>query len=340
MNFAMLPPEINSGRMYSGPGSGPMIEAATTWDATAARLYDTATDYKSVTSKLADGWQGPAAMAMTRAAAPYAGWLNALAAQAEQTAAQAKTAASAYESALAAMVPPPVIEANRALRTSLATANCLGQSSPDIADAEADYEQMWAQDADAMCTYATVSADASTVTPFTSPPPTTAGSADQGAGVTGALGAWALTAAPDIMSAGYQVMSTIPRALKTLSSSPLTTLDAPLSSVTASLSKLSSLSAPSDFAIRHLNSLNKMAALNKAATLQSLIPKLGRPSAASTTGPGRGVSIGALSVPQAWATAAPKPVAVKLPRGWVYEPIHLVEPSEPPTRPLTRFTKG
>ena len=28
MDFAALPPEINSGRMYSGPGSGPMMEAA------------------------------------------------------------------------------------------------------------------------------------------------------------------------------------------------------------------------------------------------------------------------------------------------------------------------
>lgn len=25
MDFAILPPEINSGRMYSGPGAGPML---------------------------------------------------------------------------------------------------------------------------------------------------------------------------------------------------------------------------------------------------------------------------------------------------------------------------
>jgi PPE-repeat protein len=36
MHFATLPPEINSGRMYSGPGSGSMISAATAWDELAA----------------------------------------------------------------------------------------------------------------------------------------------------------------------------------------------------------------------------------------------------------------------------------------------------------------
>ncbi|WP_140908204.1 PPE domain-containing protein, partial [Mycobacterium tuberculosis] len=28
MDFGALPPEINSGRMYCGPGSGPMLAAA------------------------------------------------------------------------------------------------------------------------------------------------------------------------------------------------------------------------------------------------------------------------------------------------------------------------
>jgi PPE-repeat protein len=338
MHFATLPPEINSGRMYSGPGSGSMICAATAWDGLAAKLYDLAADYGSVTAKLAEGWQGPAAMTMSQAAAPYLGWLNAIAAQAQQTATKAKAAASAYESALAAAVPPPVIEANRAQRMSLASTNCLGQDSPAIADTDAEYEQMWAQDADAMYSYAGASTDASTVTPFTSPP-TAPGPAHQGAAVTRACGNWALTAAPDVMSAGYQVMSTIPEALEELSWSPLGTFDVSLSSVTSSLSKLSSLSAPLDCAINHLNSLNKMAALNKAAVLRSLLPNPARAKgAAFTAGFGRGTSIGTLSVPQGWATATtPSPVTPEpLRRGWVCEPIHLVEPSEPPRWPSHR----
>jgi PPE family len=38
MDFAMLAPEINSGRIYAGPGSGSMVAAAAAWDALAAEL--------------------------------------------------------------------------------------------------------------------------------------------------------------------------------------------------------------------------------------------------------------------------------------------------------------
>jgi len=304
MNFVTLPPEINSGRMYEGPGSGSMTEAVTVWDRLAARLYTAVADYRAVTSKLAARWEGPASTAMIQVAAPYIDWLNAAAAQAEHTATQTAAAVRAHETALAAVVPPPVIATNRALQMSLATTNCLGQTSPAIADTEAEYEQMWAQDAEAMYTYAGASADACTVTPFTSPP-TTAGPAGQGAAVTRASGTWALTAAPQVISAGSQVISTIPEALQALSLSPLTTFDASLSSVTSSLSKLSSLSAPLDSAINHLNSLNKSAAL------RWLLPNEGGARGATiAAGFGRGTSIGTLSVPQAWATAkTPIPVS-------------------------------
>ncbi|HEY1441477.1 MAG TPA: PPE domain-containing protein, partial [Mycobacterium sp.] len=38
MVFALLPPEVNSGRMYSGAGSGQMLAAAAAWNALAAEL--------------------------------------------------------------------------------------------------------------------------------------------------------------------------------------------------------------------------------------------------------------------------------------------------------------
>ncbi|EUA27902.1 PPE family protein [Mycobacterium xenopi 4042] len=50
MDFGILPPEINSGRMYAGPGPGPMLAAAAAWDGLAANLYSTATSYHSVVS--------------------------------------------------------------------------------------------------------------------------------------------------------------------------------------------------------------------------------------------------------------------------------------------------
>jgi PPE-repeat protein len=301
MNFAMLPPEINSGRMYEGPGSGSMAEAATAWERLARWLYTAAADCRAVTSKLAGVWEGPAPAPMIEAATRYTDWLNTAATHAEQAATQAAAATRAHETALAAMVPPSAVVANRAQRRSLVRANCLGLSSAAIAAAEADYERMWAQDADAMCAYARASVDASTMTPFTSPPTATV-PVNQGAAVTRASCTWAVKSAPELISAGHHVMSAVPDALRALSLSPLTTLDAPLLPVTPSLSKLSSLSAPSG-AIKHLNSLNK------AAALRWLLPDQGGArGAAVIAGFGRGTAIGTLSVPHAWATATPIPI--------------------------------
>lgn len=42
MYYALLPPEINSSRMYAGAGSGPLLSAAEAWGALAAQLHATA----------------------------------------------------------------------------------------------------------------------------------------------------------------------------------------------------------------------------------------------------------------------------------------------------------
>jgi PPE-repeat protein len=174
MDFATLPPEVNSGLMYAGPGSGPIFAAAASWDSLAAEVSSAAGDYGSVISGLTSGpWRGPASASMAAAAAPYVSWMNATATQAEQAADQAKAAASAYEAAFIATVAPPVIAANRTLLASLVSTNILGQNTPAIATTEAHYAEMWAQDAAAMYGYAGSSAAASTLTPFAAPPATT-----------------------------------------------------------------------------------------------------------------------------------------------------------------------
>jgi PPE-repeat protein len=102
MDFGSYPPEINSGRMYAGPGAAPMLTAAEAWQGLAAELHSAASSYQSVVSGLTAGpWVGPSSSAMAAAAASYVAWLNATAAQAEETAAQAKAAAAAYRRRLA-----------------------------------------------------------------------------------------------------------------------------------------------------------------------------------------------------------------------------------------------
>lgn len=161
MSFAVLPPELNSARIYAGAGPGPLLAAATSWDGLAAELSAGARSFWAITSGLADeAWQGPAMVAMTRAAAPYLAWLTTAAAQAEESAAQARAAAGAFEAAQAAIVQPALIAANRSRLVSLAIANVFGQNTPAIAAAEAAYEQMWAHDVAVMAGY---HADASAV---------------------------------------------------------------------------------------------------------------------------------------------------------------------------------
>ena len=180
-DFGAFPPEVNSAKMYAGPGSAPMLAAATAWDGLASELRSHANDYDSIIANLTgEGWQGPASTAMASAAAPYTAWMNTTAAQAEQTAGQATAAAAAYEAAYGMTVPPPVIAANRAQLASLVATNVLGQNGPAIAATEAHYGQMWAQDAAAMYGYAAQSSSASTVPSFTTAPPTTAPGATPG----------------------------------------------------------------------------------------------------------------------------------------------------------------
>ncbi|ASW90596.1 PPE family protein [Mycobacterium marseillense] len=178
LDFGAYPPEYNSGRMYVGAGSGPLLDAAAAWDELAAELQTTGASYSSTVETLTTGpWTGPSSMAMAAAAAPYVAWIHATAAQAEEAGAQAKLAASAYEAAFAATVPPPVIAANRALLATLIATNILGQNTPAIAATETQYMEMWAQDAAAMYAYTASSASASALAPFSEPPKTTNDSA-------------------------------------------------------------------------------------------------------------------------------------------------------------------
>jgi PPE-repeat protein len=173
MDFGLLPPEVNSGLMYSGPGPGPMLAAAGGWEEVAAELEATASSYSAQLGELAGAWTGPSSLAMSEAATPYVVWLQANSAQAAQTAAQAYSAAAAYETAFAMTVPPPLIAANRIQLVTLVATNWLGQNTPAIAAAEAEYAQMWAQDATAMYTYAGEAETASTLEPFDEAPQTT-----------------------------------------------------------------------------------------------------------------------------------------------------------------------
>jgi PPE-repeat protein len=152
--FTFFPPEINSALMFAGAGSGPLFMAASAWDSLASDLAGAAASFQNVVTGLTDGpWAGPASVSMAAAATPYVGWLSAAAGQAETAALQARTAASAFESALAATVPTPAVTANRVQLMALIATNILGQNTPAIFMTEFEYMEMWAQDVAAMVGY-------------------------------------------------------------------------------------------------------------------------------------------------------------------------------------------
>jgi PPE-repeat protein len=174
-DFAAQPPELISAKIYSGPGTESLQAAASAWDGLANELQSTAAGYQSVISGLVSGdWTGPSSQAAATAAAPYVSWLSTTAGQAEQTAGQARAAASAYETALAATVPPAEIAANRTQLLSLLQTNVFGQNNTAIAAAEAEYAEFWAQDVAAITGYAGSSQAATTgLGSFTEAPQTT-----------------------------------------------------------------------------------------------------------------------------------------------------------------------
>lgn len=191
MFYAAFPPEVNSGRIYAGPGSGSLRAAAAAWEGLAAELQSTVSSYTSVIDGLtSSAWVGPSSMNMVAAVTPYLAWMQGTAAQAAEAATQATAAAAAYETAFAAHVPPAEIAANRSQLAQLVATNVFGQNTPAIAATEIQYAEMWAQDALAMDSYASSSAAASDVSPFTEAPQITnaGGLAGQAAALTQAAG--------------------------------------------------------------------------------------------------------------------------------------------------------
>jgi PPE-repeat protein len=347
LEFAAIPPEINSARMYAGPGSGPLIAASAAWDALADDLYVTATAYAAVIVDLTSSWLGPSSVSMSTAADTYVSWITATAAHAELTAAQAQAAVAAYEVAFALTVPPEVIAANRALLLALVATNFFGQNTPAIMATEADYVEMWAQDAAAMYGYAGASSVAAALTPFTAPLQNT-----NSAGLTG-LAAAATHVAGTTAGTGMQVVSPLSSALSTplgsALSTPLTTASmpsalqglasaatsvssasplSPLATMTSSSTALtsatslvsglttssasmstSSLSAP-DSAVSLMYSIQSGPVLGSAigngwAHGAGVIGSPGMGDAVMTANVGRAASLGALSVPEGWTSAAP-----------------------------------
>ena len=317
LDFAALPPEINSARMYSGAGAAPMLAASAAWSQLAAEMRSAAASYSSVITNLSSGsWQGPASTSMADAAAPYAAWMNTTAAQAEQTAAQAQAAATAYESAFSMTVPPQVIAANRTLLASLVANNVLGQNAPSIAATEAQYGEMWAQDAAAMYGYAGSSATASQLTPFSQPAQTTnaTGLASQAAAVAQASGTSAGTAGASTSASSSAGLSSLLGGITTSGSNTSTTgLAGLLNDLDGSNGSLLGSFLNNNTVDNFSNAFTTSGLFNPGALGSGVLPGVGGLGSGLSAGMGEAGRVGALSVPPSWSAVAPtSPIASAL----------------------------
>ncbi len=303
--------------MYAGPGAGFLLAASAAWAELATDLYSAAALYRSVISELtAYAWAGPSSLSMAASVAPFLTWLAGTATQADHAAVQTRAAASAHEVAFAMTVPPAVIAANRAELASLTATNLLGQNTPAIMATEAQYAQMWAQDAAAMYGYASRSAAATELTPFSAPPAAT-NPAGQGAVLAEATGGGTLSAAPRLMSA-------VPQALRELTSpsasapslleagSYLDSMSAhvrtgasSMSFLTAALALMRSAHADEVAALAELHAVEAGLGAGALGSVGSAGLSAGSGGAAVAANMGRAVPVGALSTPQVWTSVAP-----------------------------------
>jgi PPE-repeat protein len=106
---------------------------------------------------------------MVQAVEPYVTWLRTTAQQTQQIASSAQAAAAAYNSVRASVVPTAEVTANRQQLAQLLATNGFGRNFPAIAETEAEYQSMWANNSAAMTRYQAASTQASALPQFASP---------------------------------------------------------------------------------------------------------------------------------------------------------------------------
>ena len=318
--FIFFPPEINSALMFGGAGPGPLLTAASAWDALAADLASAAASFDSVVTGVAAGpWTGPSSASMVAAATPYLRWLISAAGEAEIAAAQARAAATAYEAAFMATVPTPEVLANRIRLLTLIATNFFGQNTPAIAMTELEYMEMWAQDVAAMVGYHAGAQTVESTLPTFSVPPAGLGGlagpptspASQAVGAVSSVGAAFVAELQSVPGAFSPALSS---ATSLLSSMPVTTMTPvaqigmyPATALMSPMMVLAQSVGPTAPAATGVTTVSAEIphATGGAHGLQSL-GALGM----ATAGLGGARFVGAITVPPTWEGSMPVPAVL------------------------------
>ncbi len=185
-DFAALPPEVNTGRMLTGPGAGPTMATAGAYSALAAQLTSAAANTENMLANMGGSYQSPSADKAAASFMKHAMWLHEQAAVATGAAALVQAAAMAFSAAHGAMgvISAEVVE-NHAEKlaiigtgSALAAAGPVGAvaaaafTGPALAANELRYLELWGEAAGVMGAYggAVVPMLAALPKPMTAPP--------------------------------------------------------------------------------------------------------------------------------------------------------------------------
>lgn len=324
IDFAMAAPEVISTAIYSGPGAIPMMAAATAYANLAAEVSTTATQWESIVSFLTtEMWTGGGSAAAAAAAQPIIDWLNQTAAALEQASAQATASAAAYETVFASVVPPSVVYANIAETNALIAANvaALGTLTPQINALEAEYAAFAVTDQTAVGVYQAAATAAAVLTPVTPLASTTDPAAAFTAGPLSALsdvsnGPIATTASQLLSGPSFQSTSFL-QSIDGLLGTP--SFEDAFNGAVNTTAWFIGNTIPTAVSLGHtlagaavpVAAVGDVTAADGAGVIEGTVVRAVTPAAgmgfggAMTGSLGQATTVGSLSVPATWESAAP-----------------------------------
>ena len=149
-----IPPEVNAFRLtMAGAGPTAHVSQVAAFETAAVTHTQQATQMAATAAATATSFVGAGGQAMLQCAAQQSTWMQTAGAFAQKSAATITEGTRQYGTAAASTIPFPTVVANRVREATLEATNIIGQNTPAIAEANAEYAEYWGQNAGAMMGY-------------------------------------------------------------------------------------------------------------------------------------------------------------------------------------------
>lgn len=200
-----IPPEINAFRL-TRMGAGPAAHAGqvAAYGTASATYFEQGSQAAVTAMATSTVFEGAGGTGMMGSAMPASAWMSAAGTHASTAVTTLTAGVEAYSAALAATIPHEVVVANRVREAVLQATNILGQNTPAIGEANAEYAEYWGQNASSMMGYlAAVLGVVSGLSVPLAPLPQLSDPVSVLPAALGALSSQAIGAGVGILSAGF-----------------------------------------------------------------------------------------------------------------------------------------